>query len=316
MLDQSLADDIAAIRALHPGDPVFASADDADATWLLAFTNDSGPVPYFAYDRASRQGSFLFDHQPALSQYTLAPMVPFSFPARDGLVIHGYATFPPEAATAGLPDRAQRARRAVGAERVGLRPEAQWLANRGYLCLQVNFRGSTGYGKAFVNAGDKEWGAKMQDDLTDAVAFAIAQGWADPAASRDLRRLLRRLRRAGGRDVHARRLLLRGGHRRAVQSQDADRDRSRRTGLRMIAQFHRRVGDPEKDVGLPVVALAALPGRPDLDPAADRPGRERPAGQAGRVRADRRRDDRAPGSTTSTCCSPTRAMASPSRRTG
>src|SRR5258708_1596323 len=97
VLDPSLADDIAAIRALHPGDPVFASADDADATWLVAFTNDSGPIPYFAYDRASRQGSFLFDHQPALSEYTLAPMVPFAFPARDGLVIHAYATFPPEA---------------------------------------------------------------------------------------------------------------------------------------------------------------------------------------------------------------------------
>ena len=55
----------------------------------------------------------------------------------------------------------------------GFDPEAQWLANRGYLCVQVNYRGSTGYGKAFVNAGDREWGGKMQDDLTDAVAHAI-----------------------------------------------------------------------------------------------------------------------------------------------
>ena len=62
----------------------------------------------------------------------------------------------------------------------GFDPEAQWLANRGYLCVQVNYRGSTGYGKAFVNAGDREWGGRMQDDLTDAVAFVIGQGWADP----------------------------------------------------------------------------------------------------------------------------------------
>jgi dipeptidyl aminopeptidase/acylaminoacyl peptidase len=63
----------------------------------------------------------------------------------------------------------------------GYNPTAQWMANRGYLCVQVNFRGSTGYGKAFVNAGDREWGAKMQDDLTDSVAYVTGQGWADPA---------------------------------------------------------------------------------------------------------------------------------------
>jgi len=62
----------------------------------------------------------------------------------------------------------------------GYKPEAQWFANRGYACLQVNFRGSTGYGKSFVNAGDREWGAKMHDDLIDAVRWAIQQGYADP----------------------------------------------------------------------------------------------------------------------------------------
>ena len=62
----------------------------------------------------------------------------------------------------------------------GFNSEAQWLANRGYACLQVNFRGSTGYGKDFVNAGDREWGGRMQDDLTDAVKWAVEQGIADP----------------------------------------------------------------------------------------------------------------------------------------
>jgi dipeptidyl aminopeptidase/acylaminoacyl peptidase len=61
----------------------------------------------------------------------------------------------------------------------GYSPDAQWLANRGYLCVQVNFRGSTGYGKDFVNAGDREWGARMHDDLIDAVEHVVAQGWAD-----------------------------------------------------------------------------------------------------------------------------------------
>ena len=99
VLDPAVAGDLAAIRALHPGDPMFVGADDADATWLVGFTNDSGAIPFFAYDRASQTGRFLFEHQPALSRYELAPMEPFSFTSRDGLTVHGYATFPPGAGT-------------------------------------------------------------------------------------------------------------------------------------------------------------------------------------------------------------------------
>jgi dipeptidyl aminopeptidase/acylaminoacyl peptidase len=172
--------DLAPIRALHHGDPVFESADDADRTWLVAFTNDTGPVPYFAYDRVKRTASFLFEHRPALNAYTLAEMVPFSYKARDGLIIHGYATFPADGPRAALPTVLNVHGGPWARDMWGFDPNAQWLANRGYLCLQVNYRGSTGYGKAFVNAGDREWGAKMQDDLTDAVRFAVAEGWADP----------------------------------------------------------------------------------------------------------------------------------------
>jgi dipeptidyl aminopeptidase/acylaminoacyl peptidase len=181
VLDPSVADDLAAIRALHPGDPMFASHDDADATWLVGFTNDSGAIPFFAYDRASKAGRFLFEHQPALSRYELAPMEPFSFTSRDGLTVHGYATFPPGADRSGLPTVLNVHGGPWARDAWGFDPEAQWLANRGYLCVQVNYRGSTGYGKAFVNAGDREWGGKMQDDLTDAVAYVTGQGWADPA---------------------------------------------------------------------------------------------------------------------------------------
>ncbi len=179
VLDPSVAADLEAIRALHPGDPSFDGSDDEDATWLVSFTNDSGPVPYFAFDRARRQGRFLFEHRPALLRYELSAMEPFSFTARDGLTIHGYATFPPGTARSGLPTVLNVHGGPWVRDSWGFNPEAQWLANRGYLCLQVNYRGSTGYGKAFVNAGDREWGGKMQDDLTDAVAFAVAQGWAD-----------------------------------------------------------------------------------------------------------------------------------------
>ncbi|MGO9500478.1 MAG: S9 family peptidase [Streptosporangiaceae bacterium] len=179
VLDPSVADDLQAIRALHPGDPVFIGADDADATWLVAFTNDAGPIPYFAYDRARRTGRFLFEQQPALSRYELAPMEPFSFSARDGLAIHGYATFPPGGGRSGLPTVLYVHGGPWVRDVWGYDPSAQWLANRGYLCLQVNYRGSTGYGKSFVAAGDREWGGKMHDDLIDAVSFAIAQGWSD-----------------------------------------------------------------------------------------------------------------------------------------
>ena len=107
-------------------------------------------------------------------------MEPFSFTARDGLTIHGYATFPPGAGRSGLPAVLNVHGGPWARECWGFDPEAQWLANRGYLGIQVNYRGSTGYGKAFVNAGDREWGGKMQDDLSDAVAFVVGQGWADP----------------------------------------------------------------------------------------------------------------------------------------
>jgi dipeptidyl aminopeptidase/acylaminoacyl peptidase len=181
VLDPDVEADLTAIRALHPGDPTFADADDADATWLIGFTNDTGAVPYYSYDRETHSGQFLFEHQPELSRYELAPMEPFSFISRDGLTIHGYATFPPGAGREGLPMVLNVHGGPWHRDAWGFDPEAQWLANRGYLCVQVNFRGSTGYGKAFVNAGDREWGGRMHDDLVDAVAFATGQGWADPA---------------------------------------------------------------------------------------------------------------------------------------
>ena len=180
VLDPALKDDVAAMRALHPGDMHVANRDDADRVWLLGFTADDGPVSYFSFDRLSKDATFLFHHQPALSAYTLARTEPFSYPARDGLVVSGYLTFPPGSDRERLPTVLNVHGGPWARDTWGFNPEAQWLANRGYLCVQVNFRGSTGYGKSFVNAGDREWGGRMHDDLVDAVACVVGQGYADP----------------------------------------------------------------------------------------------------------------------------------------
>ena len=248
VLDPSVAGDLAAIQDLHPGDPVFTSADDADATWLVAFTNDSGPIPYFAYHRASRTGRLLFENRPELNRYQLASMEPFSFTARDGLTVHGYVTFPPGGGRAGLPTVLNVHGGPWARDNWGFNPEAQWLADRGYLCVQVNFRGSTGYGKAFINAGDREWGGRMHDDLVDAVAFITGQGWADP----------KRVAIYGGSY---------GGYAALVGASftpdlfccavDIVGPSNLKTLIEtippywapLIAQYHRRVGDPATDAG-------------------------------------------------------------------
>jgi dipeptidyl aminopeptidase/acylaminoacyl peptidase len=179
VLDPSVEEDLKAVRALHPGDPSISGRDEADTTWLVAFNVDAGSVTYFTYDRATKAGRLLFSARPALSGYELAPMEPFSFRARDGLVIHGYLTFPPGLGRSGLPAVVDVHGGPQVRDTWGYNPEAQWLANRGYLCIQVNYRGSTGYGKSFVAAGDREWGGKMHDDLVDAVDYAVSEGWAD-----------------------------------------------------------------------------------------------------------------------------------------
>ena len=179
VLDPTIQDDVDGIRAIQPGDFSLVGRDHADCTWLVAFTVDNGPVSYYAWDRESKMATFLFVHQPALAQYQLASMEPFSFTARDGLEIHGYLTFPPGVERRSLPAVLAVHGGPWARDGWGYSPEAQFLANRGYLCVQVNFRGSTGYGKDFVNAGNKQWAAKMHDDLIDAVEYVVGEGWAD-----------------------------------------------------------------------------------------------------------------------------------------
>ncbi|GHO69888.1 peptidase S9 [Ktedonobacter sp. SOSP1-52] len=181
VLDSALQEDFKLLRELQAGDISIISRDDNDQIWIVGYIVDDGPVAYYVYDRASKSGRLLFTNQPELSNYTLAQMQPVSFKARDSLTIHGYLTLPAGESQKPLPLVLNVHGGPWARDGWGYRPEAQWLANRGYACLQVNYRGSTGYGKEFLNAGNKEWGAKMHDDLVDAVHWAIEQGIADPA---------------------------------------------------------------------------------------------------------------------------------------
>ncbi len=181
VLDRSLASDVEAIKQLNPGDFSIYDKTADDNVWLVGFTEDAAPVSYYAFDRATKTGRFLFHNRPELTQYTLAHTQPISYETRDGLTVHGYLTKPPAAASVeGLPVVLNVHGGPWHRDTWGYDPEAQWFANRGYACLQVNFRGSTGYGKDFLNAGNREWGGRMHDDLVDAVKWAVDSGVADP----------------------------------------------------------------------------------------------------------------------------------------
>jgi len=180
VLDESIKLDFDTIREIHQGDFGIINRDNADATWVVGFNADNGPVSFYAYNRKTRSATFLFVNQPDLSKYTLANMEPISFTSRDGLTVHGYLTLPVGMGRSNIPMVLDVHGGPWGRNGWGYDPEAQWLANRGYTCLQVNFRGSTGYGKDFLNAGNKEWGRNMHHDLVDAVSWAIEQGIADP----------------------------------------------------------------------------------------------------------------------------------------
>lgn len=179
VFDDAVRGDIEALQRLSTGDLSISDRSADDTTWLVTFDDDSGPVKFYTWDRDTKTATFLFDHRPQLNDYPLVPMEPFSFTARDGLTIHGYLTFPAEVERSGLPAVLTVHGGPWVRDAWGLDPEAQWLANRGYVCVHVNFRGSSGYGKNFLNAGDREWGAKMHDDLLDAVEHLVAQGIVD-----------------------------------------------------------------------------------------------------------------------------------------
>ena len=180
VIDDDIQKDMEMIGDLHRGDYVIRSRDADDRVWVVGFTVDDGPVAYYKWDRGAKSGSFLFYSRPVLTEYKLAKMEPVSYESRDGLTIHGYITYPPGVEHKDLPMVLVVHGGPYYRDVWGYNAEAQMFANRGYACFQINFRGSTGYGKEFLNAGDKEWGRNMHNDLIDGVNWAIEQGIADP----------------------------------------------------------------------------------------------------------------------------------------
>ena len=179
VVDPSIQTDFDAIAKLNAGDFFVVNRTTADDAWLVAFTSDRGPVSWYKWDRAAKKGSLLFTAQPKLEGLPLAEMKPVVIKSRDGLNLNSYLTLPVGVAPKDLPLVLLVHGGPWARDTWGYSSYAQWLANRGYAVLQVNYRGSTGYGKKFLNAGNRQWGLKMHDDLIDAAKWAIASGLAD-----------------------------------------------------------------------------------------------------------------------------------------
>ncbi len=180
VVDEKIRAHVEKLKAMSDGDFFMINRDHADRRWIVGFVKDDGAVPYYVFDKETGGTTFLFDNYPQLKDYRLAKMEPVSFRSRDGLHIRAYATFPPGAERKNLPVVLNVHGGPWARDSWGWDAEAQWLANRGYVCMQVNYRGSTGYGKSFMKAANREWGGKMHDDLVDAVEWAKKEGWADP----------------------------------------------------------------------------------------------------------------------------------------
>ena len=166
-------------------------------------------------------------------------MWPVEIKSRDGLTLPSYLTLPAGAdanrdgsADAPVPLVLLVHGGPWGRDSYGFNPYHQWLANRGYAVLSVNYRGSTGFGKDFINAGNLQWGKKMHDDLIDSVDWAVANGMTHARQGRDHGRQLRRLRDARRPHLHAGQVRLRRRHRRPVEPVHACSRRSRLIGNR------------------------------------------------------------------------------------
>ena len=183
VLDKAVAADIAFLNE-KLGNWLLSSRTHADDRWIVTTDNSREAAAAFLYDRKAKSLTKLFDTRPELAGAPLAEMRPVEIPTRDGKTLVSYLTLPPAAGA--RPEKPLPMVLLVhggpwARDNYGYHSYAQFLANRGYGVLQVNFRGSTGFGKGFTNAGNGEWGAKMHDDLIDAVKWAVDGGYADAA---------------------------------------------------------------------------------------------------------------------------------------
>ena len=182
VLDPDYSDDFDYLTRQSRGDLTITSMSQDRRQWIVAYQYDNAPTEWFHYDRAARQARRLFSSTPAWEGLPFVPMEPVVIHARDGLELVSYLSRPRGVQpTQRLPMVLLVHGGPWTRDVWGLYANHQWLANRGYAVLSVNYRGSTGFGKAFVNAANLEWAGKMHDDLIDAVDWAIAHGIADPA---------------------------------------------------------------------------------------------------------------------------------------
>ncbi len=185
--DPAAEEDYHQLKKVADGEIQIVSRTLDDKKWLVAFLMDDGPVRYYYYDRETKKPKFLFSNRKDLENQPLQKMHPVIIQARDGLKLVSYLTLPPgsDPKGTGRPDKPLPMVLDVhggpwARDAWGLDPEHQLWANRGYAVLSVNYRGSTGFGKKFANAGNKEWAGKMHDDLLDAVDWAVKEKIADP----------------------------------------------------------------------------------------------------------------------------------------
>ena len=182
-IDVRTSEDLAWIEQEVGTDIDLNSQSEDGRLWVVTSAAPERPTVYFFVDRPARKVTKLFSARPELEGVTLAPMRGLVIKARDGLEMVSYLTLPTSEKAARpetpLPMVLDVHGGPQARDDYGYRADHQWLANRGYAVLSVNYRGSNGFGKAHVNAGIREWGGKMHDDLIDAVNWAVAEGIAD-----------------------------------------------------------------------------------------------------------------------------------------
>lgn len=187
IIDQSVADDLEYLKGVADGEFEITGRTLDDKIWTVAYIMDNGPVRFYVYHREpEKKVEFLFTSRDDLAEQPLVKMHDVVIEARDGLPLVSYLTLPPNTDDDGDARPSQPLPLVLDVhggpwarDSWGYNPSAQLYANRGYAVLSVNFRGSTGFGKKFVNAANREWAGKMHDDLVDAVVWAIDQGIAD-----------------------------------------------------------------------------------------------------------------------------------------
>ena len=169
------------LKSKLPGKEINIPSTTRDENlWMIVASSDREPGERYLFDRTTRKLTFLYRIFDKLPRESLAPVKSISYKSSDGLVIPAYLTLPVGVPAKNLPLVAWIHGGPWGRDVWGYNPYAQFFANRGYAVLQPNFRASTGYGKKFLNAGNNEWGQKMQDDITEGVRYLIAQGIVDP----------------------------------------------------------------------------------------------------------------------------------------